>query len=141
MKSSIYISLIIILLSSCKKNEQFKSPIIKKIDLEDSTEAGVGHYFYIENYSADYFNSYFLTYKAEKILDSLKVEQQIGSISFGSSMKVFNLKEAEINYEKFKNYNGIKLWYNGKINSKGYHEISLIDIYSDGYDYEIYTNQ
>ena len=67
MKSFFYFYLVILFITSCKRKENNKnpiitSPIIKRIEIEDRTEAGTGYYFYIENYSADYFNSYFNSY-------------------------------------------------------------------------------
>lgn len=146
MKSFFYFYLVILFITSCKRKENNKnpiitSPIIKRIEIEDSTEAGTGYYFYIENYNDIYYKDFFLVERAEKFINSLEEGSRVGSIYFGSSMKLFNLKNTEIYYKRFKEYDGVNFLYNGKVNKNGYHEIEHITVYIEGKELGLNFNQ
>ncbi len=75
-------------------------------------------------------------------MDTLHADKPVGSIYFGSSMKLFNEKEIEIYNSEFKNYDGIKFYYNSKkLNSHNKPCIDFIALYSNGREYEIYVPQ
>jgi hypothetical protein len=109
--------------------------------MNDSSETGIGYYFYIQNYNDIYYKDFFLVESAEKFIDSLDEGNRVGSIYFGSSMKLFNLKNTKIYYNKFNEYDGVSFLYNGKVNKNGYHEIEHITVYIEGKKVGLNFNQ
>jgi hypothetical protein len=56
-------------------------------------------------------------------------------------MDIFDLDRYEVKYEDIEKYDGIEFYYNGRVNSRGFHEIIFIHYYQDGKNIGIYTNQ
>jgi hypothetical protein len=117
-------------------------PIIKEINITSGNSVGTAYYFFIENYRIECLSSYFLTTEAEEFIDSIQAIDSsitVGSIYYGSSMKLFDLEEYDIG--DLRKYDGIEFWYNGRINRRGFHEIDYIKYMQDGKHIEIYTHQ